>query len=149
MRNAPLVMYPVGHFLWIFWLCGGLWLGGAILTGWLLYAGQIGLWIAGISMCTLFAVGTACLPLALRTPPTCWLDWDGHVWRCLDHAQNETAQKVSNVVVILDVQQALLLRLIGSSLDVSGLQQWVWLYKGFAPAQWHDIRCAVYSRLKQ
>jgi hypothetical protein len=99
-------------------------------------------------MCTLFAVGTACLPLAFRHPPTRWLGWDGHVWRCLDHAQNETAQNVSNVVVILDVQQALLLRLIGSDLDVSGLQQWVWLYKGFAPAQWHDIRCAVYSRLK-
>jgi len=148
MRNAPLVMYPVGHFLWIFCLCGGLGLGGAMLTGWLLYAGQIGLWIAGISMLTLFAVGTACLPLAFRSPPICWLDWDGQVWRCLDHAQNETAQNVSNVVVILDVQEALLLRLIGSSLDVSGLQQWVWLYKGFAPAQWHDIRCAVYSRLK-
>ena len=148
MRNAPLVMYPVGHFLWIFWLCGGLGLVGAVLTGWLLNEGRIGLWGAGISMCTLLIAGTACLPLAFRKKTTCWLDWDGQVWRCLDDVQNETAQTISSVVVILDIQQALLLRLMGASMDVSGLQQWVWLYKGFAPEQWHDIRCAVYSRLK-
>ena len=145
MRNAPLVMYPVGHFLWIFWLCGGLGLGGAILTGWLLSVGQIGIWLAVLSVLTLFAIGAACLPLALRKKTTCWLLWNGQVWRCLDDEQNETAQSVSSVLVILDLQQALLLRLIGSSVDVPGTQQWVWLYKGFAPVKWHDMRCAVYS----
>lgn len=148
MRNAPLVMYPVGHFLWIFWLCGGLGLGGAILTGWLLSVGQIGIWLALVSVLTLFAVGAAGLPLALRKKTICWLHWNGQVWRCLDDEQNETAQTVSSVVVILDLQQALLLRLTGASVDVPGTQQWVWLYKGFAPVQWHDMRCAVYSPLK-
>ena len=148
MRNAPLVMYPVGHFLWIFWLCGGLGLGGAILTGWLFSVGQIASWLALISMLTLLAVGAACLPLAVRKKTTCWLHWNGQVWRCLDDEKNKTAQTVSSVIVILDVQQALLLRLTGSSLDVPGTQEWVWLYKGFAPVKWHDMRCAVYSRLK-
>lgn len=138
-------MYPVGHFLWIVWLCGGLGLGSALLTGWLFIPGQIGLWLAAISMCTLFAVGIASLPIAFQKKTIHWLDWNGQVWCCLDDARNETDQIVDSVVVILDVQQALLLRLTGSSADVPGTQQWVWLYKGFAPAQWHDIRCAVYS----
>ena len=148
MRNAPLVMYPVGHFLWIFWLCGGLGLGGAILTGWLFSVGQIASWLALISVLILLAVGAACLRLALRKKTTYWLHWNGQVWRCLDDEQNETAQTVSSVIVILDVQQALLLRLTGSSVDVPGSQEWVWLYKGFAPVKWHDLRCAVYSALK-
>lgn len=150
MRNAPLVMYPVGRFFWLFWLCAALGLVGAASTFWLVSEGQIGRWIAVISIVTWIVIGVACLPLIFRNNTVSWLVWDGQDWRCLDSGRNEIFQTIASVVVILDVQKGLLLRLIGishnASHNASHMHQWVWLYKGFAPLGWHGLRCAVYSR---
>jgi len=146
MRNAPLVTYPVGRFLGISWLCAALVWVGAVLTFWLISQGQIGRWIAAISVFTWVVTSLACLPLIARQNTASWLVWDGQDWRCLDSAHHDTFQTIARVMVIADVQKGLLLRLIGTSHNASRRDQWVWLYKGFAPAQWHGMRCAVYSR---
>jgi len=146
MRNAPLVMYPVGRFLGVYWLCAALVWIGAVLTFWLIHQGQIARWIAAISVFIWVVVSVACLPLISRKNTASWLVWDGQDWRCLDSVHNETSQTIASVVVIWDVQKGLLLRLIGASHNAAHRDQWVWLYKGFAPAQWHGMRCAVYSR---
>jgi hypothetical protein len=145
MRNAPLVMYPVGRFLGLYWLCAALVLVGAALTFWLVSEGQIGRWIAVISIVTWLVIGVASFPLIFRKNTASWLVWNGQDWRCLDSGRNEIFQTIASVVVILDVQKGLLLQLIGTSHNAS-MHQWVWLYKGFAPAGWHGLRCAVYSR---
>lgn len=146
MRNAPLVMYPVGRFLWPFWLCTALvWIGVVLMFG-LVSQGQIGRWMAGISIFTGVFIGMACLPMMAHKNTASWLVWDGQDWCCLDGGHNAIFQTMASVVVVLDVQKGLLLRLTGTSHKASRMQQWVWLYKGFAPAHWHGMRCAVYSR---
>ena len=150
MHNAPLVKYPVGRFAWSVWAGTLLGLAAALLTGWLFFLGQIS------PMRAVFSVGVLCLVAAtgqraLRRPPdSTWLVWDGQGWQWWDEEEGQAAQPLCGLAVQADFQRVLLLRLLRSSSVHSGTSsKWIWLYKGFAPDQWHRLRCAVYSRQSQ
>lgn len=150
MTNAPLVIYPVGRFYWGAGVCLVLWLIGGTLNISLLLKQQIRPEYAMASGLVLLAVAVAWVRAGAGAGASLprWLVWDGQKWHWAADALGEPLLPVSRVDVQLDFQQILLLRLImfPSQDRNSPLQEWVWLYKGFAPELWHGIRCAVYSR---
>ncbi len=148
MHNAPWVQYPVGRFSWALW-------SGAFLAG-----------AAALGTCTLaflhlirpalavLALALLCLGAALwmrtrkQASGFAWLVWDGQGWQWWQDAQGHQATALFAVSVHLDLQQVMLLQLNGdAAADSSPFSKRVWLYQGFAPRQWHGLRCAVYSRL--
>jgi hypothetical protein len=148
MRNASLVMYPVGRFLWGAAACVVQGLVGGVLTLFLLLNQQMYLGPALVSELVLFVATVALVKAWLRTAQRRWLLWDGQNWSWSDDAVGDVLRPVSQMHVQLDFQKAILLRMVSTVTEQGHprLQEWVWLYKGFAPELWHGIRCAVYSR---
>lgn len=147
LHNAPGVKYPVGRFAWSVWAGMVLGLAAALLTDWLLFLGQIS------PVRAVFSLGVLCLVAATglrawhRPPESAWLVWDGQGWQWWNDADGRSAQPLRGLAVQADFQQVMLLRLMtDASVHLGTSQKWVWLYKGFAPAAWHRLRCAVYSR---
>jgi hypothetical protein len=148
MHDAPLVKYPVGRFAWVQWGVAFLSALSALLTGWLLFRDQISseralcAW-ALLTLVTAIAVRVARYPSA----PT-WLVWDGQCWQGWHDVEGEQITPLTGLTVQADFQQAMLLMLHLNPAIAAHcpFPKWVWLYKGFAPAKWHGLRCAVYSR---
>jgi hypothetical protein len=147
MHNAPLVKYPLGRFAWGRWrmvLIGGV---AAGLTGCLFYGGQLS------SIRALFPLGLSVLLLMLwarslgHPLESAWLVWDGENWQWWQDEEGQGAYHFCTLSVQADFQQTLLLQLRLGGEGTAQTSKWVWLYKGFAPAKWHALRCAVYSRL--
>jgi hypothetical protein len=149
MHDAPLVKYPVGRFAWVRWGVAFLGVLSALLTGWLLFRDQIGseraLWSwALLALVTAVAMRSAQPSLA----PT-WLVWDGQCWQGWHDEGGERITPLAGLTVQADFQQTMLLMLHTQPAALANhapFPKWVWLYKGFAPAKWHGLRCAVYSR---
>ena len=147
MHSAPGIVYPLGRFSW-FWVCG-LPIGCvAAAVNAVLYAqSSLAASHASFSAAVLLILLITSLRERRDSFPWAQLRWDGEYWFVMSDLREAAPQPLARVEVVLDLQQALLLRLDGADSDVSvHLQQWVWLYKGFAPEQWHGLRCAVYSR---
>jgi hypothetical protein len=141
-------MYPVGRFLWGAAACVLLGLVGAGLTVYLLLQQQMHLGFAYVSCIALLTAALALAKTWAGTALRRWLLWDGHHWYWSDDAAGDVLRPVLHMQVQLDFQQAILLRMNSTRTEEGRphLQEWVWLYKGFAPELWHGIRCAVYSR---
>lgn len=147
MHSAPGIVYPLGRFSW-FWVCG-LPIGCvAAAVNAVLYAqSSLAASHAGFSAAVLLILLITSLRERRDPFPAGQLRWDGEHWFVMFDLPEAAPQPLARVMVVLDVQQALLLRMVCADSDETGhLQQWVWLYKGFAPEQWHALRCAVYSR---
>ena len=148
MHNAPWVQYPVGRFSWALW--GSVLLGVfcVLLTGALFYLDRLKLSAALLSW-TLVLLSAMLWRANRRPSQAAWLLWDGQGWQwCQDQAGHD-AIVVDRVSVQADFQHWMLLHLHSEgAADRAKFSEWVWLYKGFAPGQWHGLRCAVYSRLK-
>ncbi len=147
MHSAPGIVYPLGRFSW-FWLCGlPIWCVAAAVNAVLYAQSSLAASHAGFSAAVLLILLITSLRERRDAFPGAQLQWDGECWHVMPDLPEAAPQPLARVVVVLDLQQALLLRMVCADSDVSGhLQQWVWLYKGFAPEQWHGLRCAVYSR---
>lgn len=148
MHSAPLVKYPVGRFSWGWWF---LWaMGGLIVwfTASLYLDDQLRPSSAFLSWaCVVLAIGLGRSAFPPRAAPA-WLMWDGQGWQWWPQEDGEGAWPLGTCAVQLDFQRVLLLHFPRSdSAQGTSAARWVWLYKGFAPAQWHGLRCAVYSRL--
>ena len=147
MHNAPLVKYPVGRFAWgtrLAVLLGGLAMG---LPTALYLQDQIRPVWAGVSVACVVLAALLWSRRALRTPfASAWLVWDGQGWQRWSSADGDVATPLGACSVLLDGQRVLLLHFPNARTEQGFVKaQWVWLYKGFAPAQWHGLRCAVYS----
>ena len=147
MHSAPGIVYPLGRFSW-FWVCGlPIWCVAATVNAVLYAQSSLAASHAGFSAAVLLILLITSLRERRDSFPWAQLRWDGEYWFVMSDLREAAPQPLARVEVVLDLQQALLLRLDGADSDVSvHLQQWVWLYKGFAPEQWHGLRCAVYSR---
>lgn len=146
MHNAPWVQYPVGRFSCPLWAGAVLGLLSVLLTLSLLSLGLLRPSAAALSlgMVLLGAVWS----LRGRSSEPAWLVWDGQGWQWWANAEGDNAIHVEAMSVQADFQFLLLLHLRRDQAPQQPkFTQWVWLYKGFAPAQWHGLRCAVYSRL--
>jgi hypothetical protein len=76
--------------------------------------------------------------------------WDGQCWQGWHDEGGEQITPLAGLTIQADFQQTMLLMLhphpAAAAANDAPFPKWVWLYKGFAPAQWHGLRCAVYSR---
>ena len=149
MHNAPLVQYPVGRFAWAVWCCAVLGVTAALLTGWLFYVDQLSPRWTLFSGGLVGLVAVVWLRSSWRAPQLAWLVWDGQGWQWWLDEDGQEVQHLCSLSVQADFQQVLLLHVTSEArAHRATFQKWVWLYKGFAPAKWHGLRCAVYSRLK-
>jgi hypothetical protein len=140
MRAAPAVSVKgsdSGSWLW------------ALRVLWLLSAAVVALWaIERAEPASLFVaafIGICSLWGAWRTMrPRHWtLRWDGETWSLAFDADSG-APRVGNVTVSLDLEAALLLTF--STADGHRASHvWLPLTRSGLPAQWHALRCALYS----
>jgi hypothetical protein len=140
MRAAPAVSVKgsdSGAWLW------------ALRVLWLLSAAVAALWAierADPASLSVAALTVICLLWgAWRTmQPRRWtLRWDGETWS-LAFDDHSSAPRVGNVKVSLDLEAALLLTF--SSVDDQGAcHVWLPMIRSGQPAQWHALRCALYS----
>lgn len=145
MHNAPWVQYPVGRFSWALGVGAAVGLLSVLLTLSLFYLDFLrpSAALGSLGMVVMAAV----LGLRGRSTEPAWLVWDGQVWQWWRHGEGHHAILIDGLSVQVDFQFLLLLQLTpDKTQDHPQFTQWVWLYKGFAPAQWHGLRCAVYSR---
>lgn len=147
MQNAPLVQFPVGRFAWGVWAGALLGIAAVLLTGGLFYLDHISPGWAVLSLALVCLAAALWMHSGIRRTGPFWLVWDGQGWQCWQDEEGQEAFSVGSLSVQVDFQQVLLLHLTcNSSASTRPFQKWLWLYKGFAPAKWHGLRCAVYSR---
>ena len=145
MHNAPSVAYPVGRCafqrqLYVFFTC----VASAVWLAWALSQEPgAALWFGA---CALAAAGVGGWR-ALR-PTDVTLIWDGQVW-CLHSASNQVDDQWGVVEVCWDVQKALLLKWQPSSDTLSASMRWLWLGQTRLPAQWQEVRRALYARTRR
>ena len=143
MRDgAPPVSYPVGRThrlgVWMAVLC----LLGVATALWVLYSLR--------ALENLSLIATILIASALLSGAGCWwfwrqqaprlLRWDGARWQ-LEPDVGWSGDELS-VQVRLDLQRMLLLRLEQSS---PRRHLWLWAEQGRDAADWHLLRCALYS----
>ena len=133
-------------------------LGGALLA-WLLALRQAGHSGVFIWLATAAAYGFASLLTwrSVQGLPAGWLVWNGTVWSVQPHHESLQAEQGRGVqaaasyldcTLVLDMQQAVLLRLHGCA---SGMAQggwcrracWVWASRASDVQRWHALRCAL------
>lgn len=143
MHSAPSVSYPVGRSrAWRLSLAL-VWLAGASLTlFWCCRVDDPG-WRQWLAVaCVLAGAGVAVA--AWRASPVGVLHWDGAgwIWQGRAGAGSGAAPAGAMLVVHLDLQRRLLLRLHCEG----GARRWLWLEQRRAPARWGDLRRAVFAR---
>ncbi len=141
MHSAPSVSYPVGRcaFQRRCWL--GLLLCAWVVLGVWSYQQPFNVAMAWSGLC---AVTAAVLGWAsLQHIGT--LSWNGQVW-CLHGRGDAWEDELGMLQVVLDVQEALLLRWQPASDTLHAQPVWLWLGVEQSPACWQDLRRAVYQR---
>ena len=143
MKEAPLVVYPVGKTRWLAWVLAVGWSLGALMLSLIHF---LYFPVDGSRLSTIFMVATALLSGAAlmawwRRQATCTIRWDGERWHLLGAEQPDAMADGGRIEVALDAQRALLLRY---RTDVSS--RWLWAQASSAPERWHLLRCAIYSR---
>ena len=143
MRSAPSVHMPVGRFVWGRYMAAvlaALSMGGLFWT--VLGSGSsrvqdVAALLAWVCAAVLSGrlLGSEMLPLGDLT-------WDGSVWR---HVPRDGAAVPVEVVVVLDVQVAMLVRVKAEQAHWKRVR-YAWLHAVDAPALWHVCRCAVFGR---
>ena len=142
MHSAPSVSYPVGRcaFQRRCWL--GLLLCAWVVLGVWSYQQPFNVAMAWSGLC---AVTAAVLGWAsLQHIGT--LSWNGQVW-CLHGRGDAWEDELGMLQVVLDVQEALLLRWQPASDMLNAKSQWLWLGAQTAGDPWQSLRRAVYQRV--
>ncbi len=70
------------------------------------------------------------------------LRWDGRAWWWLPDNAIQSDEYAVNVVLHLDLQSSMLVRMTGAP----GSVHWCWLERVAAPARWSDLRRALSQR---
>jgi hypothetical protein len=141
MHNAPSVIYPVGRCAFAYWLFAVLAL--LLITTLTLWAWQqsIGpLWCVGLTL-SLFALGWGwqCVRATGFS-----LAWDGQAW-CLFERNGSVLRLGNPVCITFDAQHALLLQWMTLSTGDIVKTRWLWLSGSADPANWQNLRRALYS----
>lgn len=145
MHSAPSVSYPVGrssrHAHRLLLAIGSAGACAAALTAWQLQ--HVGWRTALLGASVLLAGfglrhgGTG------RTQGPAVLHFDGSGWALTGTGRTPSVSlQAARAEVCLDFQSLMLVRLQ----QVGGARRWLWLDAGSEPAQWSDLRRAVYSR---
>jgi toxin CptA len=138
MHSAPPVNYPVGRsrnaerLLLILW---GLGVFGVSIA--CVQSGAL-CWREGILLLSAVVVGTAAWTGVRRCSAPADLTFDGQHWTMSGSIPVRTAR----ASVALDLQFLLLICLTESV----QIRRWIWLDRNAMPAQWQDLRRALYSR---
>lgn len=145
MHNAPSVAYPVGRCafqrqLYFFFTCAA----SATWLAWALFEGSG----AGLCLgaCGLVAAGVS--GWRAMCPLDVTLIWDGQVW-CLHSEAHPEVDQWGVLEVCWDVQKALLLKWQPLSDTVGASKRWLWLGQERSPAQWQEVRRAVFARTRR
>lgn len=152
MHSAPSVAYPVGRCaLWRSLLLGQVFGSAAILLAWACLQPLGAMWCLGAG---LMALALGAHVQVMRQGPEV-LHWDGRDWHRRPGIETALAGMavandcVGDVKVVLDMQDALLLR--WRTAYESDIFQplvpsaWLWLGRERCPAHWLDVRRAVYG----
>ncbi|KQP03034.1 hypothetical protein [Pseudorhodoferax sp. Leaf265] len=105
-------------------------------------------WVSGLSAAALAVVGAswllaaAVLFLQWRGMHAGQLRWDGQAWWWLPDAAAQTDERAVTVALHLDLQAAVLVRMVGAP----GRVHWRWLERAAAPAGWSALRRALCQR---
>ena len=137
MHSAPSVSYPVGRSRNATRLLTVLWVAGACCAGAALFQFDHVGWRHVLILGSVVLTATA----ARRTlGPVQPIDlvFDGQDWSLSGLA----SRKVARIVVVLDLQSLLLVRLD----EPTRRARWLWLERRARPERWQDLRRAVYSR---
>lgn len=141
MHSAPSVQYPVGRSAFWGLVLAAIWGSGALLVGaWCSVSDSVGArhWFTGA---TLLLCGVLALAGWLRSPVGI-LGWDGQQWSWTVRQGAQEVVYSGSVVVALDLQRRILLRLQPDQ----GTPVWLCAEQSLAPVRWLDLRRAVYSR---
>ena len=96
---------------------------------------------------SLVVAGVACLLWRDRRASVQYLKWDGVDW-WLAAPVDAAEPRVGKVAVALDLDRWLLLRFRADGLEVPApgpRTRWLALRRHEHPAEWHALRCALYS----
>ena len=141
MHSAPSVPYPVGRSAFWGLVLGTIWCSGALLVGaWCYVCDSVSarhwLTLAMLVLCGVLALA------GWWKSPAGILSWDGQQW-CWSAGQGaQEAARSGTLVVALDLQRRMLLRLQPER----GAPLWLCAEQALAPARWQALRRAVYSR---
>jgi hypothetical protein len=96
------------------------------------------------ALCLVAALGAGCLAVLcalamLARIPERTLDWDARQWRLVTAGSEEAGE----IAVAMDVGSGLLLRF--RPLAAPRRARWIALSRRGLEAQWHGLRCALYS----
>ncbi|MEO8279999.1 MAG: hypothetical protein ABI564_09930 [Ideonella sp.] len=95
------------------------------------------------------AIGMLVVLLALhaRRSRACRLRWDGQQWFWATAARADGQRLVAGRVgVMLDLQWAMLLRFEPAVRDAGAGSGWIAVSRRGLAADWHELRCALFSR---
>ena len=140
LHSAPSVLYPLGRSRF---------LGGLLLTGWLLAAGITVCWWQASAIadwrplcgCAALLIAAWLMLTGWRRAPVGRLQWDGQRWRW-ESLVYRSGTALEPPVVVLDLKFALFIRLDNQA----GAVWWLWAERSALPAHWLDLRRAVYAR---
>lgn len=140
MRAAPAVSLKSSDSGAWLWALRALWLLSAAVTAfWAIERGEpVSMLVASLTwVCAFWAAWQT------RRPRHWTLRWDGETWSLAFDADSR-GPRLGNVTVSLDLETALLLTF--SSADGQRASRvWLPLTRSGQPAQWHVLRCALYS----
>lgn len=154
MHSAPSVTYPVGRSRFEGVLLAVLW-GLGLLAGGIFWWDSHQGWRA-VLLTMLSLIGGAVAVLTWLRSASGLLRWDGAEWTLLastdelEDARSPKALALEQVSVVLDFQRWLLVdvpRASGRGMRSAG-PRLIWLERRLAPADWDDLRRAVYSRAR-
>jgi hypothetical protein len=138
MHNAPAVSYPVGRSRFQAQLFAAVSLAGLLASAAWFAQVQTPGWRQWLMLfgAVLTAMGTY---WQWRQTVVGQLTWEGSSWRWTESDTSVSLQ----LVLILDVQQAMLLLLRGAR-SARGI--WIWVERDTSPTRWLALRRAVHQR---
>ncbi|MBM3386842.1 MAG: hypothetical protein FJY36_04140 [Betaproteobacteria bacterium] len=144
MRNAPLVLVPVGRFVWGVRIAASLALISLIaLLAWLWQMQAAAGQLVGLLLAWLVLAGLSAWAVRQQAWPSGQLRWDGQSWWF--QAEGAGSATPVRVRLVWDGGSAICLRLKACAPDARQQMGYACLCAQDLPGAWHGLRCAVYQ----
>lgn len=143
MHNPPIVTYPIKSSSVERLILAFVWCAGFLACAFWLNKSSP-LTVRSISLIGGLLVAGLAAIIGYRRATEGQLRWDGQFWY-FQHADQSVDTWIHSLVVVLDLQFVVLLRLRGQARQSC----WFWVEKATAPQYWFDFRRAIYAPASQ